>query len=65
MTRFQKYRQEAYDKLYDKHRNGSNPNPMAQEEILRRAEFAARMRMAKEAKRNNLQWSLFQSGSTN
>ena len=66
MTRFQKYRAEAFDDLVEKwHKAWPESTDHLPTEILQaKAEFVARMKLAKEAKRSNNQTSLFQSGST-
>ena len=68
MTRFQKYRAEAFDKLVEKwHRQNPEKYYFKTEfekyyfetELLARAEFIARMKLAKESKKSSRQTSLF------
>jgi len=52
MTKFQMYRAEAYDKLVDEY--NKNPDKFADqsaESMIKKAEFVAKMRLAKENKK--------------
>ena len=64
MTPFQRERATAFDNLVEQWQKKNPEAYYSESELIRKAEFVAKMKLAKKAKRENQQYSLFQSGST-